>query len=125
MTVASRYHHGGVAYPNDRTVFAYNSVFRLKTLTANTCCLRPLNDGMILHRNMSHPVAGVGEPLILGVARYCLDLRADVVPFPEQPKFRDIADGRHLLHERAIFVFGVGSCLLGFFACADIVADAR
>jgi hypothetical protein len=80
MTVASRNHNSRVAHPDHGSIFAHNPVFSLESLTPNTCSFSRLDDGVVLLRDVAYPCTRVGEPLILGIARYRLDLRADIVP---------------------------------------------
>src|SRR2546429_10031049 len=83
-----------------------------------------MHDGMIFGRNVANPILGSREPFVHGVAEHRFDLRADVQPLALNTKLRDIADGRDLLDEHAVFDFGFGASTLRADFLRDVAAHA-
>src|SRR5256886_7931705 len=83
-----------------------------------------MHDGMIFGRNVANPILGSREPFVHGVAEHRFDLGADVQPLALNTKLRDIADGRDLLDEHAVFDFGFGASTLRADFLRDVAAHA-
>src|SRR6266576_773027 len=79
---------------------------------------------MIFDRNVANPLSRSRKPFVRGIAEHRFDLWADVQPLAVNAELRNVADGRNLFDEHAVFDFGFGASTLGANPVRDVAAHA-
>src|SRR5437660_10017045 len=79
---------------------------------------------MIFDRNVAYPFLGSREPFVRRVAEHRFNLGADIEPLALNAEFRNVANGRDLFDEHAVFDFGFGASTLRADFLRDVAAHA-
>src|SRR5882762_6535751 len=125
MAVTAAHHDRRVADPNGLSVLSYDAIFGLEGFATCAVLLRGMNDGVIVDGDVTYPIFRIRKPFLCGVAQHGFDLRADVKPLAVDPNLGDVAYGRHLLNELAIFNFGFGTRTLRAHPFGNVAAHAN
>ena len=124
MAITAAHHDCCVADPNNLSILVCNAIFGLEGLAARAGLLRGVHYGMIFDRNVAYPFLGSREPFVRRVAEHRFNLGADIEPLALNAEFRNVANGRDLFDEHAVFDFGFGASTLRADFLRDVAAHA-